>query len=163
MVDIDFQRVFEHGPFGAFLLDPDLIIVAATEQHLRATGTTRAQVINRYVWDVFQDNPDDPKAASSREAVQASFDIVKNTLETNKAPLVKIDVVGATGLYATKYWRPVNSPILDANGDLLYIFNLVEDVTVPTKAILALRQVGSSLEEISRVITINLGDLDFPK
>jgi signal transduction histidine kinase len=52
----DFQTLFESSP-GLFLVTtPDLRIVAASDAHLRATGTTRGEVLGRPLSDIIPDH-----------------------------------------------------------------------------------------------------------
>jgi hypothetical protein len=48
----------------------------------------------------------------------------------------RYDIRNAAGVFEERYWRPVNSPVLDENGDLVFILNRVLDVTakIPRRA-----------------------------
>ncbi len=41
----------------------------------------------------------------------------------------KYDIRKPDGTFEERYWSPVNSPILDDNGEFLYYLHRVEDVT----------------------------------
>ena len=58
----DFRALFEGAPGLYLVLAPDLTIVGVSEAYLRATMTTRAQILGRGLFDVFPDNPDDSTA-----------------------------------------------------------------------------------------------------
>src|SRR6188768_1126387 len=55
----DFQRLFESGPNLYLVLTPQWIIVAVSDAMLRATRTTRAEVIGRHALAVYPANPAD--------------------------------------------------------------------------------------------------------
>jgi hypothetical protein len=46
------------------VLDPDLVIVAASDAHLRDTLTTRAAIVSKGVFEVFPDNPADSETTA---------------------------------------------------------------------------------------------------
>jgi len=58
----DFRVLFESAPGLYLVLTPDLRIVAASDAYLAATLTKRDDIIGRSLFEVFPDNPDDPKA-----------------------------------------------------------------------------------------------------
>jgi PAS domain S-box-containing protein len=80
LVEPDFKALFEGAPGLYMVLDLNLRIVAASDAYLKATRTRRADIIGRYVFEVFPDNPDDPTAdairnslaSRSREAAETS-------------------------------------------------------------------------------------------
>ena len=49
----DFQTLFESGPGLYLVLDPDLTIVGVSDAYLRATMTTRADILGRGLFEVF--------------------------------------------------------------------------------------------------------------
>jgi hypothetical protein len=46
------------------VLDPDLVIVAASDAYLRDTLTSRAEIVGKGVFDVFPDNPADSETTA---------------------------------------------------------------------------------------------------
>jgi PAS domain-containing protein len=62
VVEVDFRAIFESAPGLYLVLRPDFTIVAASDDYLRATMTTRAGILGRRIFDVFPDNPADPAA-----------------------------------------------------------------------------------------------------
>lgn len=127
----DFRRLFESSPGLYLVLSPELIIVAASDAYLRATMTERNEIVGRYLFDVFPDNPGDPSASGVRN-LGASLDSVRRTKSPDIMPIQKYDVrrpASRGGGFEERFWSPVNSPILDDSGELLYIIHRVEDVT----------------------------------
>ena len=103
-------------------------MVAANESRLRATLTRREDIIDRALFDVFPDNPDDPRATGVRNLV-ASLDEVLRTGKPHRMELQKYDIRTPDGRFEERYWHPLNSPVFDAAGKLIYIIHRVEDVT----------------------------------
>ncbi|CAM5607766.1 hypothetical protein SAVIM40S_00239 [Streptomyces avidinii] len=77
---IDYQAVFQALPGAVALLTPDLVYLDANESFLSASGRTREQLVGRYLFDVFPDNPTDP-AANGMRNLRASLERVKATRE----------------------------------------------------------------------------------
>lgn len=127
----DFKRLFEATPGLFLVLTPDLRISAVNDAYLCATMTKREEILGRGLFEVFPDNPADPKAtgvSNLRESLARCL--------ANKAPdamaVQKYDVrrpESEGGGFQEKYWSPVNCPVLDARGEVEYIIHRVEDVT----------------------------------
>ncbi|GAA4452642.1 hypothetical protein GCM10023189_16350 [Nibrella saemangeumensis] len=110
------------------ILSPDLLILTASDAYLAATFTTRSQITGRHVFDVFPDNP----ATREAKAVANLRASLQNVLETKKPHRMvrqHYDVPDGSGGFVEKYWLPVNTPVLDEQGDVWYIIHKVEDVT----------------------------------
>ncbi len=125
----NFQLLFESAPGLYLVLTPDLRIIAASEAYLRATMTRRDDILGRYLFDIFPDNPDDPAATGVRN-LRTSLERVLHTRTADTMAVQKYDVRRPGGGFEERYWSPLNSPVLDpATGELAYIIHRVEDVT----------------------------------
>jgi two-component system sensor kinase FixL len=125
---IDFRFLFE-SVLGLFLvLTPDLKIVGATDSYLSATLTSRETILGRHLFDVFPDNPDDP-GATGVSNLSASLERVLKLKRPDAMTLQKYDVRRPDGTFEEKYWSPLNTPVLDARGEVRFILHRVEDVT----------------------------------
>jgi PAS domain S-box-containing protein len=128
---LDFRLLFEATPIPYLVLTPDFTMVAANEARLRATMTTREQTLGRNLFDVFPDNPADP-AATGVANLRASLLRVLQHRRPDAMPIQKYDIPkagAADGGFEVRYWKPLNSPVLDAAGDVAFIIHTVEDVT----------------------------------
>ena len=125
----DFRVLFEALPGLYLVLDRDLVIVAASDAWLKATMTTRAAVIGRTVLEVFPENPAEVQAAGSA-SLRASLVRVRELGVPDVMAILRYDIRPPDGgAFIERYWTPVNSPILGADGRVAYIINRVEDVT----------------------------------
>lgn len=127
----DFKRLFESAPGLFLVLTPDLRIAAVSEAYLRATMTRRDEILGRHLFDVFPDNPDDP-AATGVSNLKASLDRVLRYLTPDTMAFQKYDIrrpASEGGGFEERWWSPVNTPVLDDAGRLLYVIHRVEDVT----------------------------------
>jgi PAS domain S-box-containing protein len=128
---LNFWAVFESAPDAYLLLAPDaprFTMVAANETRLRVTMTRREDVIGRPLFEVFPDNPTDRGATGVRN-LRASLDEVLRTGKPHRMALQKYDIRRPDGAFEERYWDPLNSPVFDDRGALIYIIHRVEDVT----------------------------------
>jgi signal transduction histidine kinase len=142
-----FRLLFEAAPDPYLVLAPDLAIVAASDAYLRATMTQREQVIGRPLFEVFPDNPDDPATEGMRN-LKASLMQVLQHRRPDVMPMQKYDIrrpQAEGGGFEERFWNPTNSPVLDSDGELLYILHRVEDVT----EFMRLKRQGSEHEKLT--------------
>ena len=128
---IDFQFLFESLPDLYLILSPGLKIVAASNAYLEATMTKREAILGRPLFEVFPDNPDEPGATGTSNL----RDSLERVLRSHKPDAMAVQKYAiqrpqsAGGGFEDRYWSPVNSPVLDSNGDVLFIVHRAEDVT----------------------------------
>ncbi|MFE2550265.1 PP2C family protein-serine/threonine phosphatase [Streptomyces sp. NPDC059355] len=129
-VVIDYATVFRLLPGMVALLTTDLVYVDANEEFLHSSGRTRDQMIGRYLFDVFPDNPNDPSANGMRN-LAASLQRVVETGERDAMALQRYDVESAErpGEWEERYWSPVNAPVFDSEGRVVLLVHRVEEVT----------------------------------
>ncbi|MGH6646889.1 response regulator [Aquabacterium sp.] len=128
---LDFHLLFESVPGLYLVLAPNLTIVAVSNDYLLATKTERAQIVGRHLFEVFPDNPDD-EAASGVSNLRASLQRVLASHEADWMPLQKYDIRrpdSEGGGFEERYWSCLNSPVLDAKGQVCLIAHRAEDVT----------------------------------
>ncbi|MBJ7353776.1 MAG: response regulator [Thermoleophilaceae bacterium] len=122
---------FETLPGLYLLVDPDLKILDATDAYLAATMTRRDEIVGRGLFDVFPENPDDA-GATGENNLRRSMERVKRTLKPDSMAVQKYDVRTPAedgGQYETRYWSPINTPVVGEDGTLSHIVLQVEDVT----------------------------------
>ncbi len=127
----DFQALFECIPTPCLALDPELRVIAVSSAYTEATLTRREDILGRDMFDIFPDNPDDP-AADGVHNLRASLERVLQTGQPDLMPVQKYDIRRPPeqgGGFEVRYWTPINTPVLDAEGRLRYIIHKAEDVT----------------------------------
>lgn len=132
---IDYAAVLQALPSMVALLTPELVYVDANEEYLRGSGRSREQLIGRYLFDVFPDNPHDPGASGARN-LYASLQRVLSTGERDAMALQRYDVQSTErpSEWEERYWSPVNAPILGPDGQVVLLVHRVEEVTQLIKA-----------------------------
>jgi PAS domain S-box-containing protein len=141
---LDFEALFDAAPGAYLVLTPDFTMVAANEARLRATMTTREEIIGRNLFDLFPDNPDDPGATGVRN-LRASLERVLQTKSRDTMAVQKYDIrrpEAEGGGFEVRYWSPMNLPVIGADGKVDYIIHRVEDVT----EFMRLKQEGAQLQ-----------------
>lgn len=130
----DKLEVFESVPDLYLILSPELHILTASDAYLAATFTSRRQIVGKHVFEAFPDNPNTPQAASVTN-LRTSFREVLESGKPHRMALQRYDVPRplAPGGFEEKYWEPVNTPVLDEQGEVLYIIHKVSDVTEQLK------------------------------
>jgi len=128
--EIDFKPIFEAAPSLNLILLPDFTIVAVSDAYLNATMTRREDILDRNIFDVFPDNPDDHSADGVKN-LRDSLNRVVEKLVSDAMPIQKYDIrrpPEAGAEFEVRYWSPVNVPVV-INGELINIIHRVEDVT----------------------------------
>ncbi|MFH8498829.1 PP2C family protein-serine/threonine phosphatase [Streptomyces coeruleorubidus] len=128
--EIDYAAVFHALPGMVALLTPNLVYADANEDFLRLAGRTREQLLGRYIFDVFPENPNDPAAAGMRETRESMLRVVA-TRERDTMALLRYDIEdsGRPGHWEEHFWSPVNAPVLGPDGRVVLIVHRVEEVT----------------------------------
>jgi PAS domain-containing protein len=130
-----FQKQFEAAPMPMLLLDPGpgLRIVDANNVYAATTMIDAGRVAGERLFDVFPDNPGDPLADGAANVFD-SLRIVAETGRPHAMAVQRYDVRGPNGAFVERYWQPLNSPVLNEKGDLVFILNRVIDVTARFRA-----------------------------
>ncbi|MBC7420960.1 MAG: PAS domain S-box protein [Bdellovibrio sp.] len=124
----NFRVLFESAPGNYLVLRPDLTIAAVSDAYNEATMTKRNDILGKYIFDVFPDNPDDP-VAKGLENIRGSFNFVLSSKQTHTMALQKYDVQRPDGKFEEKWWSPINYPVVGNNGEVAYIIHRAEEVT----------------------------------
>ncbi|MFP5222810.1 MAG: ATP-binding protein [Acidobacteriota bacterium] len=127
----DFKTIFESSPGLFLVLDNQLRIVAVSDAYLNATKTRRAEILGKGIFEVFPDNPDDPATEGVRN-LNVSLHRVLQTRAPDAMPVQKYDIrkpENEGGGFETRFWSPLNSPVLNPDGSLAYVIHRVEDIT----------------------------------
>jgi PAS domain S-box-containing protein len=130
---IDFKSVFEAAPTPYLLLRPDspvFTVAGVNDAYLRATGTERSAIVGCGLFEVFPENPGDAGAGSESD-LRSSLDRVVRDRVPDTMGVQKYDIPLRDGSerYEVRYWSPLNTPIIGADGQLEFILHRVEDVT----------------------------------
>jgi PAS domain-containing protein len=143
MPDIDYEAVFRALPAPTTLLSPDLVILDVNDDFLVVVGRQREEVVGRYVFEAFPENPRDPHEIGPRN-LRASLETVLATGARDAMDLVRYDIElpGKPGVFEERYWAIVNTPVLGPDGEVVLIANKAEEATSTVRQILKAQPSG---------------------
>ena len=127
----EFQALFRVTPFPYLVMAPDLTIVAASGAYLRSVGRTEADIVGRYVFEAFPEDPADPEATNIGE-VKASLlrALAKGEPDTTAFVRYAVPVQTPEGVhFEERYWSTVHTPVLGPDGKPVLVFQNAMDVT----------------------------------
>jgi len=127
----EFKIFFEKSPALCMAISPEFIILAASEEFLRATMTKREAIVGKPLFEVFPENPERPDDDGVKN-LRKSLTRVLQSRKLDVMPVQKYDIrkpESEGGKFEVRYWSPVNAPVLDAQGIIQYIILRTEDVT----------------------------------
>lgn len=127
---MDFHRLFESSPAAILALDATepFRIGAVTDAYLAATKTRRDEIVGRGIFDVFPDNPEEPRATGVRNLRESLRRVARQGVVDTMA-LQRYDIPCGGGRFEKRWWSPTNAPVFDGAGRLCHILHRVEDVT----------------------------------
>lgn len=128
-------KIFESLPGLYLILSPDLIIQAVSEAYLKEVLAERERIVGKYVFDAFPDNPNTPEAKGTAN-LEASFKQVLSSRQPHTMSIQHYDVPNPKkeDAFVERYWSPTNTPVLDEQGEVMYIIHEVVNVTEKVKA-----------------------------
>jgi signal transduction histidine kinase len=144
LTDKLFEVAFHSSPIGQYLLAPTdkLEILAVNDAFLRSVARRREDVLGRPLFEVFPNNPADPKdtgvqdlARSIRDAIEAG---ASQRMPAQRYP-IEMERDGRRW-FENMYWSATNTPVYDAAGRLLCISHTTIDITAQVLAEQALER-----------------------
>lgn len=133
-MSIDFKLILEKTPSAYLVLLPNFptfTIVAASDAYLSYTMTKREDIVGKALFDAFPDNPEDNLATGVFNLKESLERVIRfsrpDTMAVQKYDIRMPEKSGKG--FEERYWSPVNSPVLNKEGQLEYIIHRVEDVT----------------------------------
>lgn len=131
LCELDGISIFQALPQLCLILSPEFNILEASDAYLAGTLTIREEVLGKYIFEVFPDNPDAPEANAVAN-LRRSLETVLITRRPHVMSVQHYDIrlpLQQGGKFETRYWKPINTPVLDEEGQVKYIIHSVEDVT----------------------------------
>ncbi|MGW1994931.1 PP2C family protein-serine/threonine phosphatase [Embleya sp. NPDC001921] len=126
---VDFRAVFEALPAGVALLTPALIYAEANPAYLRLAGRGHEEIIGRYIFDAFPDNPHDGSATGTRNLAASLRRAAAGQRDTMAVQRYDTQRPDEPGVWDERYWSILNAPVLDSRGRTCWVLHRVEEVT----------------------------------
>ncbi|MFE9812696.1 PP2C family protein-serine/threonine phosphatase [Streptomyces sp. NPDC005548] len=130
------------------VLGPDLVLADINEAACRVTGRTREDLLGRYLFDAFPDNPADPDADGVRNLHRSLHRVLGSKEPDTMAPMkYDIPVTDQPGVFEERWWSAINTPVLGPDGQVEWILHRGEDVTSFIRSHPRLRE-GGALSDV---------------
>lgn len=152
--DIDFKCILESVPNSYLILNPQLIIVEVSDAYLKAMMCKRDNIIGRYIFDVFPDNPQNVKATGVSN-LRYSLQYVLKTRLPHTMALQKYDIKRPDNGFEEHYWSPINTPVM-VKDKVKYIIHKVEDVT----EFILLKKSECTQQKLNESLTTHAGQME---
>ena len=137
---VDFEALFDAlpGPYLAVLPDdPQFTIVAANRAYTLATSVDARRLIGHGLLDAFPEDPSVPGSSPVRNLRESFRRVIatraRHAMSVQPCRVRRVDPAKDQVTWEQRYWNPLNSPVLDRNGNLLYILHRAEDITHVTR------------------------------
>ncbi|MBX3020670.1 MAG: PAS domain S-box protein [Bdellovibrionales bacterium] len=124
--DTDYRRLFEAMPGLYIVLTPDFSIVTASEDYVKVSGIGLEEMCGRDFFAVFFSDSSDPNesfASNLRESLQ-------HVLATRTPHKIEAHSYNSSKV---NYWSSISIPVMDPNGEVVFIVRRVEDVTAAVR------------------------------
>ncbi len=127
-----YRSIFASSPVGELLLSRDFTILDVNDTFLRVACRRREDLVGQHLFDVFPQNPDDP-GDSGATVLRTSLMRVLETGQPDALAIqrypIAVTLPDGTRRYEERFWSALNTPIFDAQGELLCIAHSTIDVT----------------------------------
>jgi PAS domain S-box-containing protein len=133
-----YKNLFYSSTSAQLLLGVDApfyTIMDVNNAYLNTTNAKRDAILNKPVFDAFPDNPTD--SASHNVAISAySFSqVIKNKLPHTTSNYRYDLPIPGTDRFEERYWTTTNTPVLDDEGEVMFILHTPVDVTAMVKLV----------------------------
>ncbi len=127
---IDYKAAFKCMPGAVALLSPDFVILDVSDGYVDAAGRGADEIVGHNILEAFPDNPRDPGDTGPR-ALRASLEAVLANGMPDFIDPTRYDVEdpGHPGEFEERYWTIANVPVLGADGHILMIVHIAQEVT----------------------------------
>ena len=140
--DQSFTRLFQASPAPFLVLKPDaphFTIAEVNDAYLSVTMRTRNTVVGRPIFEAYPENPSE-KTGRGVVALRASLERVLASKQPDALPGLKYDIARPDGTFEERWWSPVNSAVLDEDGEVEALIHNANDETEERRAEIALRE-----------------------
>ena len=133
---VDYIVLFEALPGSFLILAPDAphyTILAISDELLASTSRERTAVVGKSVFEAYPENPQ-ASTSTGPSNFRLSLQNAVHAKKPDQMPLVRYDVQNGEGVFEARYWSASSKPVLDHQGEVLYIIHATRDVTEQIQA-----------------------------
>ncbi|RKR83607.1 PAS domain S-box-containing protein [Mucilaginibacter gracilis] len=127
-----YKDIFYYSPSAKLIMSidaPFYTILDVNKAYLEATNSTRELLVGKSVFAVFPPNPSDI-GSKNIERTLFSFEEAIKTKQTHTMSNYRYDIpIPGTNDFEERYWTTSNTPILNAEGEVIYFIHSPANVT----------------------------------
>ncbi|HCL06483.1 MAG TPA: hypothetical protein DHW64_11225 [Chitinophagaceae bacterium] len=133
MTSKEFQWVFDNLP-GMYLLlapdDPAYTILAANKSYRQSTRTTDIELIGNPIFTIFPDTASQFNKDAKKKLSQLFREAIR-TQKPNQINQFRYDIPAndGSGTFIESYWKIVNTPVFDEEGNVVQLINSIDHIT----------------------------------
>lgn len=128
---INFESIFQSLPGSYIILLPDApkFTIIAFNRKRRDESFTKQQHIGKSIFEAFPDSPEDLQADGVAK-LTASLQLVLRDKKMHEISMQKYDIATDNRRSVEpKYWMVKDVPVLDQDGEIMYIIHSMQDLT----------------------------------
>jgi PAS domain-containing protein len=129
---VDLADAFDASPNPYVLLTPDLRIAGANQAYLEVTRSIREAIIGRPLFAAFDSGPGEEAPENVRQ-VKASLEKARDTRQRDHLAMVRFSMPGKsdgpTPVFEERVWSATHTPILNAEGEVIWLLQHTADIT----------------------------------
>ncbi|WP_114778409.1 PAS domain-containing protein [Botryobacter ruber] len=128
---MDLYKLFVNIPETIVVISPEYKVLEATDAYLEATMRTREELIGQNFLEAFPDNPDS-SASSNTALLRKSLDNALYGKKVDYLDVLRYDIPKPKadgGGFDIRYWEASHTPVLDEQGEVMFIIQRTSDVT----------------------------------
>lgn len=152
-----YRGLFAGSPSPYLVLTPDLVVINANDAFMALDNLCRDQLVNRFLFDVFPDNPTDPTHNSVRD-LTASFDRVRRQRQHDSL-FLRYDGC-YNGIWRKRYWHFTSWPIIDDDGAVIALIHNSVEITDAVDAVNLVEQSRQLLDNTTTLADDLQGAID---
>src|SRR4051794_23487998 len=145
----DFQAIFEAMP-GSFIVvrgdEPEFTVLAVSDELLQLTATRREEVLGKSIFIAYPENPQATQVTGPSN-LRISLENALRYKRPDHMPIVRYDVKNPAGVFEERYWRASSKPVLNKEGEVIYIITSTADVTNTIEA----EKIQKSVSETEKI------------
>jgi PAS domain-containing protein len=133
---VDYQVIFESMPGSFIILQPNAPhypILAISDELLEITARGRQNVVGKSVFEVYPESPE-AITATGPSNLRISLQNAVQFKVLDQMPVMRYDIPNADGEFEERYWSASSKPVLNTEGEVMYIIHATNDVTNQIKA-----------------------------
>jgi PAS domain S-box-containing protein len=154
----DFRALFEASPAPLLVVDPNYIIVAASDAYLDATARSREDIVGKHIFEAFPDNPDD-SGATGEDNIGGAIKRVLLTRSPDTLPVIQYDIPrpeAEGGGFDQRFWSATHYPVFSENNEISYVIQRAEDVT----EFIRLKREGAEQHQLAQELQLRTGQME---